>query len=288
MECALKLYTAESQPLEFTVSAAPTESVYVSEEWIVPKHQSDILLVVDNSDSMLHYQHQAHTFVSTLLQYIVPGVHRVGITTTNPDDHMLLIHESPPNGFKLSDELPTSQTPYERGFESAWRALSSESWLRPNASLQIIMLSDEPDQSAGLSSDYLALYSALKGPLPSSYFRLHAIAPTTAECQASTDLIGTPYESMVLSTDGILSDLCTFQKTKLAQSIMFTTLAPGPLVHLGATPISDQAIDVHVDSTTCSSTWKWDALSGSAYAPIEECLLQQGDSVRINYALCQQ
>ena len=143
----------------------------------------DILLVVDNSCSMVDEQIKlAANFDSFIEQFLTAEVnYQIGVVTTDvtAEERGLLVGETP----VITSEIPVDEaralfqenvkvcatgSGFERGLEAARLALDpienlNPEFLREDAALSIVFISDEDDDSALPVGEYLNFFKGLKG-----------------------------------------------------------------------------------------------------------------------------
>lgn len=135
----------------------------------------DILIVVDNSGSMAEEQHNLSTKLEPLLQYVSGSDWRIGVVTTDPAQGCLraLINKGDHNyktAYRNAIMAGTNGTGYEQGILQAVNGLkgacNNKSFLRPNSTVAVLIVSDEDNCSNGgdcrnqdyASADYLLNY----------------------------------------------------------------------------------------------------------------------------------
>jgi hypothetical protein len=119
----------------------------------------DILVVIDNSSSMEEEQLNLSTKLAPLLSYVEDSDWRIGVVTSDPDDGCLrgLINKGDRNAvqaFATAVRAGTSGSGVERGVLQAVNALKGDcnggsSWLRPNSTVAVLMVTDEDNCSDG-------------------------------------------------------------------------------------------------------------------------------------------
>ncbi len=143
----------------------------------------DILLVVDNSCSMIDEQIKlAANFDSFIEQFLNAEVnYQIGVVTTDitaegagelVGDEPLITAEMPVDDardlFQENVKVCATGSGFERGMEAARLALDpetnlNEGFLREDAALSIVFVSDEDDDSALTVGEYLTFFKGLKG-----------------------------------------------------------------------------------------------------------------------------
>ena len=175
----------------------------------------DILWVVDNSQSMAEEQAGiGANFQAFISQLISTGVdYHIGVVSTDPDDQGQLhlgsgqidtyinpLTVDPANVFLENIKVGTSGAKLEKAFETASLALGvgpewrpgqaptppNSGFLRDDAALFIIMVSDENDKSFGPVNYYRKLFEGYKGPGNESLISVSAIVgPPGSGCSSA-------------------------------------------------------------------------------------------------------
>lgn len=203
----------------------------------------DVLWVVDNSDSMgeeqdglgLSFQSFINTLIATSVDY------HIGVISTDPADGGLLnqglsqvpfITTATPNAASVFLEnvaVGTSGSPVERGFETMTLALGAgpgwtpgtpptppnPGFLREDAALFVITVSDEDDESFGPVSYYHRLVEAYKGFGNEALISVSAIVspPDAQPCfeptRGAANRAGERYAELAARSGGELASICS-------------------------------------------------------------------------------
>lgn len=172
--------------------------------------KTDIIFIIDNSCSMGDDQtalaNNFQTFINWAVQLNVD--YHIGATTTDVQGnrhppgclqgsvkYVTPSTPSPAQTFGQNAKLGTSGSATERGLEAAYRALippvsnsasCNQGFYRADASLSLIFVSDEVDQSTNPLGFYINFFKNLKGFRNSNLVRASAIGPTEeSKCQTS-------------------------------------------------------------------------------------------------------
>ncbi len=196
----------------------------------------DVLWVVDNSESMADEQESIglsfQSFINTL---IASGVnYHIGVVSTDVGDGGVL--NMGPNStpvitpdtadatqvFLENVRVGVTGSRIEKGFATAalvvgkgnsWkpgRALKmpNPDFIRPEASLFIIMVSDEDDKSFGPVGYYRRLFESYKGAGNEARVSVSGIVvPDLTSCKSGIG-VGTRYIDLAAQTGGIISSIC--------------------------------------------------------------------------------
>ncbi len=287
LECHLIAYAEETEPITVPITLKPTDSSYVSEQFVVPAPQADILVVVDTSASMELHQSKVNEFLKTLTDLMLFPHHKLAITTIDGlFGPPVIVHGTQDTSDAL-ELLEPSPSAYEQGLESAYLALTESDWLRPQASLEIIFITDEYDLSPGLMKDYATLYHAVKAPLPPEKIRVHTVT-ALSECAPAILPTGASYETLSQATDGLIADLCGPIPSAFSLEVLAVSLNSNPIFPLRAVPADTGEIKVFSESNKSEGTWVWHAHSNTMHMTGDSSQLYPGALVRVNYPLCKQ
>lgn len=195
-----------------------------------PPDQVDVLLVVDDSCSMQPYQEAlGRNFDQFIRWFIEADVdYQIGVVTTD-------MSATNPQRGRISQPYITADTAnasaefsrivnvgiegsgYEMGLEAARVALQDEvsnaGFLRDDASLSVIVVSDEEDASPDGVNTYINDFYAVKGLRNRTVFNASALVTIdTALCPGDPDVAqsttGTRYIDVAQQTNGVVADMC--------------------------------------------------------------------------------
>jgi hypothetical protein len=210
----------------------------------------DVLLMVDNSGSMAPYQRKLSTNFDLFLTYFIEGNvdYHIGVVTSSvvapvyvqgsgcsqtevdavpPAGELVngtYITPSTDDGDALFQELVsvgTCGSGYEMGLESAYLALTepnlsgpNEGFLRDDAYLSVIFVTDEQDSSPLTVNGYINAFRDVKGQRNRDVFNASALAVTDID-ECSTQQVnsgakeGSRYVDVAEQTDGVLGSICS-------------------------------------------------------------------------------
>lgn len=254
----------------------------------------DIIFAVDQSGSMDDDQSSlANNFSKFITQ----------LTTYTSDWHVIVANDD--DGCNNSGVLTSTTSNYESRFESSvkkgggiWtEALltvtqqavdksdtgeCNEKFIRPDAMLHIIVVSDEPEQSWGSWKDYVDEVIAKKGD--ASMVKYSAVAgPVPGGCHSGSNSAeaGSGYDDAVSFTGGeflsICSDWSSSVKTLADASISMTTFT------LSQTPDPDTIV-VKKNGKTMSSYWMYESSTNAVIFPSDHAA-ESGDKVEVTYSV---
>jgi len=193
----------------------------------------------------------------------------------------------------------------EQGIEAAYRALSpplvnsadapntpqandgNAGFLRSDAKLAIVFLSDENDYTSSIVNDdvsfYETFFKGLKGNDPSMLTISAIVGPETLSSCPTASSSGTRYIKLAQSTGGVVESICT---TNWAQSLMAiggNTFGPRRVFPLSQVPTDPQQIVVDVNGMAASG-WTYDAATNSIVF-MESATPAAGAVVQVTYPL---
>lgn len=204
-----------------------------------PPEQVDVLLIVDNSCSMLAEQEALSTQFEAFIEFfhVAQTDFHIAITTTdmyvqagallgNP----YVITPTTPNPgevFRTNVQVGAGGSGFERGFEAAWSALSpslrnnlNAGFYRDEAALAVIFVSDEDDASPYAVRDWTDAFWDFKGQRSREMFTASALVgvhPVTLQpstCGRMPDDVfagaddAPRYWDMVEQTGGVIRSIC--------------------------------------------------------------------------------
>ncbi|HVG64404.1 MAG TPA: VWA domain-containing protein [Hyalangium sp.] len=213
----------------------------------------DILWVVDDSGSMTNQrQTLSNNFARFLDELLSLQVRfQMGVISTNYNDRGTLrgttkiITNATPNPrqvFLQNTTFPPSRARLEQGLRMLELALTEPNlsganagFLRPNAALAVIVVTDEDDSSFGDPAYYARFLRSLKGPGNENLSSLSIIGGTTPDgCFPPGEEIyfgglaepAFRYSSVATKTGGIIGSICavSFEETLLKIATALNTL----------------------------------------------------------------
>ncbi len=171
----------------------------------------------------------------------------------------------------------------------------NKGFMRPDAQLEIVVMSDEEDQSNGTPDFYIDFFKSLKGYYNSNMMHFNAIVgeDTTGQgtCTSPDGQTlagdGKRYKYVVEETDGKFGSICDPDFDVVMNEI--GAVAFGLKVQFYLSRLADpSAVDVKVKGVECKTGWRYDVASNSVIFDEEgPCMPQPGDEIRIHYeTLC--
>ncbi len=261
---------------DYNVARIPSGDTYVQGG---PERPVDILWVIDNSATMseeqdalvANFQDYADVLYETSVDY------QIGIITTDAEDDLgMLVGEVLSVNTEDLDSVFTEQADVgiegnreEQHLEAIRLATSdpalsagNSALFRQDADLQIVLLTDEDDQSedaVGTYIDHLGVFkeatsfrmNLIGGPLPSG------CASSTSSAEAGTRLL-----EAVESTSGVFKSICESDFGAVMKSIAFTSVGMTDTFELTDMP-DLESMEVQVDGALMHQRpedgWQYDA-----------------------------
>lgn len=154
-------------------------------------------------------------------------------------------------------------------------------FLREDAELVVIVVSDEDDDSEAPVEHYVSLFSNLK-PLSSPHgVKLNAIVPLPG-CQGA-DEIGARYIEAAALLGGQTRDYCDLQFTKQLQEIGAHTFGPPDRLY-PTLPPEPSTLTVRRDGEPCTEGFTWnEQIRAVVFDTQGACKLQPGQQVELEY-----
>lgn len=273
--------------------------------------RADILLVVDDSCSMYDKQVSLSNNFSSFIQYAVTANvdYQIGVVTTDVSFNGVL-RTTTAGGKYLSNTTPNVQTHFsslvrvgtsgsatEQALESATRALTPPNiaganvgFVRPDANLAVVVVSDAGDQSNQPVSYYENLLINVKGFSRLSNFTFSVIGPflTSPPSGCTYDSPGgaTRFTSLITRTGGVREEICNSNWSTTLQGLGRTAFGFRTQFFLSNTPDTSGGGTINVlinGQVAPPSTYTYDAASNSVrFQP--NTTPQPGQTLTVDYA----
>lgn len=196
-----------------------------------PPEEVDVLLIVDDSCSMAPYQGTLGASFDQFIRWFIEADvdYQIAVVTTDVEDPrksgriqgeiITPDTENAAGAFSRIVNVGISGSGYEVGLEAARLALTeplvsgpNAGFLRDDASLSIIFVSDEEDGSPDPVNDYINAFRDIKGARNRDIFNGSALVVTDFdqcnETQRAQSTIGNRYMDVARQTGGIIGNLC--------------------------------------------------------------------------------
>lgn len=157
-------------------------------------------------------------------------------------------------------------------------------FLRPDADLVIIIVSDEEDSSPQSVSWYVSHYAGLKAPQSGYGVKLHAVVTTPAGCLGSNfGSAGVRYIAAVNAFQGHVASICATDFSQEFAAIGEKTFGLKDQF-LPTLPVDETTLQVRVDGQTCTAGWSWNPNTRAVVFDREgPCFPPFGAQVEIEY-----
>lgn len=274
---------------EYEVVRSENTDVFYQE----PAERVDILIVVDNSGSMAPYQQSLGQNFSAFIQFFEDANvdYHIAVTTTSirtpeytsqiPQCTPALLNEIPDAGHIVNGTVITANTPeaatvfrdlvnvgvcgsgYEMGLEAAFAALQPEllttanaGFLREQADLSLIFVSDEEDSSPLPVNEYINAFREVKGQRERSSFNassLTVLDPAGCDSTAGSTP-GNRYVDVAAQTHGVARDLCAQDFEAIVTDLSLNSSRLRDTFFLGDTPdLTTLTVAVANEEVPCDS-----------------------------------
>ncbi len=312
------------QPVTYIVSLAGAGSIdatQIDEFEQLGKPKVDILFVMDNSCSMSEEQTSIASNFQAFIQFAdSQGLdYQLGVTTTDVDlggEMGRLVHAtgpdtpfagpvankvvtpqslpSPESLFALNIQRGINGSAFEQGLEGAYEALSNPlifsdnaGFLRPDAVLSIIFISDEEDQSPQALDFYVNFFLSIKGFRNTNLFSASAIVgDDPGGCATASS--GSRYVATANRTGGVFQSVCTSDWSHALEDLSTTAFGFKSRFFLTNQPVI-ATIEVYIDGVLLPAVspggtvnWTYDfgtnAINFSPFAVPEP-----GSMIRVEY-----
>jgi len=289
--------------------------------------KSDVLFVVDNSGSMGEEQSALASNFSSFMQYAttLDVDYHVGVVATEVQDPETGIGDPPRDVFPGvlmqapgCPKIITNNTPdvtgcfadnvkvgtccsdeQEAGLEAAWIALSppevddpgqNGGFIREDAKLYIICVSDEQDQSKGNPDFYVDFFSSIKGFRNTEWMKMSAICgDCPSGCGGEQAECGSRYIEVANRTGGIFESICTSNWSQALQNLgidAFAEIREFPL----SRPADESTITVTVNGVPVPKAGSSGGADGWTYYPEtnsiyfgDDYVPEKGDTIEVSY-----
>lgn len=252
----------------------------------------DVLLAVDNSCSMAPYQEELASNFDEFLTFFIEGnvEYQIGVVTTSVAEPEPVaqngctqadVNAIPSAGELVGGTWITPETPnaadafgqavrvgicgsgYEMGIESAYRAVTeplasqvNAGFIRDDAYLSIIFVSDEQDASPLPVNQYINAFEQVKGQRNRDIFNASAlVVADPADCGANSgSSAGTRYLDVAAQTGGVIGDICADDFASIVTELSLASSRLEDTFYLEETPdASTLIVGVNSEEVPCDS-----------------------------------
>ena len=273
----------------------------VIEEWFIDSWEQeeipvlDILWVIDNSGSMNSHQSNLATNISYFMNdFIQLGVDfNMAVITTDRHEFSLIITDQDTNAVSLLAQAVVTGTygsGIERGIQMAYESLSDSNYagvggnfLRQDAKLVVIFVSDEPDHSYSGWSSYTSFFDQIKPAGDFIPFGIIGDPPSGCGGTWNGAMYGQGYYELINYYGGAWYSICETDWGAQMQSLGNQVIAQSRFSLSELDPVED-TIAVFVDGQQLEEGWSYD--SGSNQIVFEpNHIPEPGETIRVEYAL---
>jgi hypothetical protein len=274
--------------------------------------KADVLLVVDDSGSMATKQASLGNAFASVIQHAANVEYHLGVTTTSVDaqaggelrrDTLLGIRYLTPatpgvaTAFARMVNVGIAGSPYERALEASVRALTppkteaeNAGFLRDDASLAVVVVSDASDQSPEPVTYYQNRLLNVKGFTRRSMFTFSVIGPWLATaptgCTYDADHDPARYQPIVGLTAGYSGEICSSNWTSMMEEVGKVALGFRTQFFLSQVPdlTRGQTVEVLVNGVRACAGTNCSVPQDCLVPPGVACFDPSSNSVKFNPA----
>jgi hypothetical protein len=258
----------------------------------------DVLFVVDDSGSMMEEQNNLsanfENFINVALAWNAD--YRIGVTTTDMDSIKGSLQGTPPVVTPDDDVatfignvlVGTNGSGTEQGMLAAKEAIagSFKPYIRQEAQLVVIFVSDEEDQSPGMEINYLDDFVDAKDGQLDKFLSFSIVGePGGCNSAAGNADAGMRYIKVSELSGGAWASICNESFADALTAFGEGTFGPKTSFPLGGFPKSN-SVTVLVNGVACEDGWY---MGGEGKTVVFDenspCLPMDGDDVSIQYEL---
>ncbi|MEQ8985456.1 MAG: choice-of-anchor D domain-containing protein, partial [Deltaproteobacteria bacterium] len=278
----------------------------------------DIMFVIDNSCSMSQEQDAIATNFQAFIQFAQAqaldyqlAVTTTDVTTSGENGRFVPITGNAANRIVTPQTQPTPEAVFadnvsqgtsgsasELGFEAAYRALTAPNivghnagFLRQDAVLSIIFVSDEPEQSANTADFYINFFLSIKGFRNSNLFSASSIVgdnPGGCNGAGGSASAAPRYIEAANRTGGVFQSICTADWSRSLEDLSTAAFGFKSRFFLTNQPVISTIVvyidGVAIPGTTMQGTvnWTYDFATNSInFSPFSTP--EPGATVRVEY-----
>ena len=257
---------------------------------------TDILWVVDNSCSMDQEQASLAINFSSFLDIVdvLDIDYHVAVVTTDNNSFQGAIPVMTPSSpdvhaaFADAVSLGTNGSGTERGMQYGSEAVTpplaapggpNDGFLREEAGMRVIFVSDEDDQSTDTVQAYVTLFQSLK--VNPDHVILSGITGQITGC--ATAYTAPRYEQAVALTNGISESICSASWINALSNLAWLSMSWQDTFELSQEPV-EETIEIELNNVPVYVGWDFDAvLNAVVFQP--DYVPDTGDLVTIRYNL---
>lgn len=278
-------------PVTYIVSVqgrGATDAVQADEFEQLGRPKVDILFVVDDSCSMGEEQTALGSNFTAFLQYASAQQidYHLAVATTDCDDssksgrfqgsagNQIVTPQtqpSPESIFGSNVNVGTSGSGFEQGLQAAYLALSNPlifstnaGFLRNDAVLSVIIVSDEEDQSPGTVDFFINFFLSIKGFRNTNLFTLSSIvgdAPSGCDGGGGSAGEGIRYIEAANRTGGVFQSICVADWSRALEDLSTTAFGFKSRFFLSNQPVISSLVvlvdGVRIEARSMGGTVNW-------------------------------
>jgi hypothetical protein len=242
-------YTIELELRDVGTPSAPADlSTPVRTDVVVqaPESKVDILWVIDNSGSMSEEQDAISSNLDAFLQFFVGSNvdFHMGVVTTDTLDAFQngILREVAGYRFLTNDvplaldvgrmmiKVGTAGSADEAGIDAAWRAITQPSrehiegnkgFIREDAALHLIVISDEEDQSSSDPFEFARMLWSMKNSvdIPVTFSSIVGPLPNGCDSPTGNAAPGSRYIEVSRQVGGVIEPICVRDWTSVLEEL---------------------------------------------------------------------
>lgn len=273
---------------------------------------TDILFVVDNSCSMGDEQSSLAVNFASFVQIVeaLDMDYQIGVTTTDTGDNGQLEGTTriitpntpdPAGAFASNVNLGTSGSGIEKGLDGGYLALSSpnidpggynDGFLREEAGLRLIMVSDEQEQSTllggGDPTAYVSYFQGLKAN--PDHVIISDISGGLTGCSGAggSASSGSDYVQATVATGGISASICDPNWVSTLSALAWLSQSFADTFELSKTPV-EETIEVRLSTDGINFVpiyvgWVYDSALNAVVFDLDH-IPDNGDIIEVEYTV---
>ena len=243
-----------------------------------PTDAVDILMVIDNSGSMQSYQVKLGTNFSQFLTYFIEADvdYQIAAVTTDVMSEeageirgQIINTETPDAEGAFSEivNVGVTGTGFEMGLEGAYQALTeplvstaNAGFLREEATLSLIFVSDEEDSSPLPVNDYINAFRDIKGQRSRDVFNASSLVVIDQMGCDSYSTRGDRYIDVAEQTAGVTGDICSDDFASIVTELSLNTSRLRDTFYLSRYPdVTSLEVRVNDEIVDCDhGSWTYD------------------------------
>ena len=161
----------------------------------------------------------------------------------------------------------------------------NQEFLREDATLELVFVSDEEDSSTAQLSFYIDFFKSIKGFANENLFHAHAIVGGSGGCDGAGGSAsdGQRYREVANETGGKFHSICDSNWSQKLQDIGEVAFGLKVQFFLSRPAIPD-TVEVTVAGKVCNAGWTFQPDTNSVqFDPNHDCMPQEGEQIEIYY-----